>query len=461
MAIPVMLIYFIRLRRDIPFPNLFWMFGLFIIGCGGTHLMGALLFFQPYYNTALIINVFTAVISWTTLIQLAYTLPEAIQMKTPQEIQDMTLHLMLQERKYYTVLDFIREAIVTTDDEGIIMDCNKATEEMFGYEAHDLIGKSKMKIIPVNLREAFFQKNKEYEQEEGPHFVGNMLELDAIHKDGHAIPVELSFSQIVTESNTIYITIIRNLTVRRKMENRIKLLHQSLELRLKASEALVFQLLHDLNAPLRIIEGMSEIMLEDYSADLKPAAQDYLKRIYDASLRQRRLIKEMVRLTSVTFPNIKVNKTTVNLSQICDIILTNFKMAEPHRKVDIYVQPNMYVVGDKEFLEMAMMNMLDNAWKFTQKKDQAKIEVGCFKKDELDVYYIKDNGAGFDMVKVDKLFKPFSRLHDKAEFDGNGIGLSIVKQIITLHDGDVWAEGKVGEGATFFFTIGKKHAANT
>ena len=163
------------------------------------------------------------------------------------------------------------------------------------------------------------------------------------------------------------------------------------------------------------------------------------------------LIDDMLKLSRISRTSIK--KERLNLSQITEDITNELKKSEPNRKVKITIQKDVMVKGDFSLLKIMLENLLNNAWKFTSKKDETIIEFGIIKGEEKDIYYIKDNGVGFDMEYVDKLFTPFQRLHSEEEFSGTGVGLANVKRIINMHGGKIWAEGKVGEGATFYFVI--------
>jgi signal transduction histidine kinase/uncharacterized protein HemY len=216
-------------------------------------------------------------------------------------------------------------------------------------------------------------------------------------------------------------------------------------------ESFSYSVSHDLRAPLRAINGFSHVLLEDHAGQLDANGQAYLKRIGDASHHMGQLIDDMLRLSRVT--RAEIHRQPVDLSDLARSILADFCGAHPGRRVEVSVMPGLLVNADPNLMRILLQNLLGNAWKFTQKQVNVKIEFGAIKKDEHQVYYVRDNGAGFDMAYVDKLFGAFQRLHDAAEFEGTGIGLATVQRIIHRHGGLVWAEGAVGQGATFFFTL--------
>lgn len=208
---------------------------------------------------------------------------------------------------------------------------------------------------------------------------------------------------------------------------------------------------HDLRAPLRSIDGFSRALLDDYSAHLDETGKDYLHRVRAATQRMGQLIDDMLKLSRVT--RSEMNFKTVNLSVLAQTVADELQHIQPERNVEFICTPGMIVRGDAHLLKVALENLLGNAWKFTSKREQAHIEIGVTHQVEASVYFVRDNGAGFDMAYVGKLFSAFQRLHAMTEFPGTGIGLATVQRIIHRHGGRVWAEGEPGKGSTFYFTL--------
>jgi light-regulated signal transduction histidine kinase (bacteriophytochrome) len=209
---------------------------------------------------------------------------------------------------------------------------------------------------------------------------------------------------------------------------------------------------HDLRAPLRSIDGFSQALLEDCSDQLDLNGQDYLRRIRSATQRMGQLIDDLLNLSRVTRSEIAME--SVNLSQLASRICTQLQQSQPERRVEFIIQPEVMVQGDSYLLQILLDNLLSNAWKFSSKQAQAQIEFGVTPTDGgRSVYFVRDDGAGFDMAYTSKLFSPFQRLHGMQEFPGNGIGLATVQRIVHRHGGRVWADGTVGHGATFYFTL--------
>jgi light-regulated signal transduction histidine kinase (bacteriophytochrome) len=219
----------------------------------------------------------------------------------------------------------------------------------------------------------------------------------------------------------------------------------------KELEAFAYSVSHDLRAPLRSMEGFSQALLEDCSELLSDAGKDYLKRIQSSAELMAQLIDDMLRLSRITRADMTLDK--VNLSEIAQSVSTKIKSNFPKRKIIFMITPGLTARADKNLLSIALENLFENAVKFTGKVPRAIIEFGITEKDGQKAYFVRDNGVGFDMTYANKLFKPFQRLHTVAEFPGNGIGLASVQRIIQRHGGQVWAEGKVGEGAAFYFKL--------
>lgn len=227
--------------------------------------------------------------------------------------------------------------------------------------------------------------------------------------------------------------------------------NQKLEGANKELEAFSYSVSHDLRAPLRTIDGFSRILLEDYAANLDGEARDYLGRVRVASVHMGHLIDDLLNLSRVTRSPLR--RGQVDMSALVDGIVKDLRAAQPGREVEFSIEEGVAAWGDTRLLLVALENLLGNAWKFTSKTPDARIEFGVEKKPG-GAYYVRDNGAGFDANYAGKLFGAFQRLHSAGEFEGTGIGLATVQRIIHRHGGRVWAEGEVGRGATFYFTLG-------
>lgn len=208
---------------------------------------------------------------------------------------------------------------------------------------------------------------------------------------------------------------------------------------------------HDLRAPLRAMKSFSCILLEDHSFKLDAEGRDILKRIDRAADKMGELIDDMLSLSKISRQEMSLQE--IDMRAIADSIVKELRQAEPERKVDVVIAQELKATGDARLMHIALSNLFGNAWKYTSKKPVAKIEFGTMEKSGEMVYFIRDNGVGFDMAQANRLFAPFQRLHSESEFPGTGIGLAIVNRVIQRHEGRIWGESDPGKGATFYFTL--------
>lgn len=286
-----------------------------------------------------------------------------------------------------------------------------------------------------------------------------------IHKNGSVVWIDLSVTLIWKDNNTpdFFISVIVDVGEEVKAKESLQMLNVELEHKVlertaelknayDEMEAFTYSVSHDLRSPLRATDGFSQALLEDYAEILDDTGRDYLSRIRVASQKMGGLIDDLLQLSRQT--RAFMTPSTIDLGDIAHQVLSGLSRQSPDRKVDFKMNGNMSAYADANLMQIVLENLLGNAWKYTSLRDYATIEFGSKVENGEKVFYIRDDGAGFDMAYVDKLFKPFQRLHSMQEFPGNGIGLAMVDRIIKRHFGRVWAEGEIDKGATIFFTLG-------
>lgn len=258
-------------------------------------------------------------------------------------------------------------------------------------------------------------------------------------------------------SGRVLVSVV-DITERKKAEQHIRRLNEQLATRAqwleqanKELESFSYSISHDLRAPLRGIDGFSRIVLEDCADKLDDEGRENLQRVRAASQRMGHLIDDILRLARLT--RAELHRGPVNLSAMARALATDLQRVEPGRHVELVIEPDLIVEADESLMHAVMENLLGNAWKFTSKQAEAKIEFGCTSAAGVPTYYVRDNGVGFDMQYAAKLFNAFTRLHADSDFPGTGIGLASVQRIIHRHGGRVWATGEVGKGATCYFTL--------
>lgn len=236
-----------------------------------------------------------------------------------------------------------------------------------------------------------------------------------------------------------------------RAKDELQTVNAALEVANKELESFSYSVSHDLRAPLRSIDGFSQALLEDYMDKLDEEGKDHLQRVRAATQRMAELIDDMLNLSRMTRSEMRLE--AVNLSAVAQTIAAELQRSQPERQVEFVIAEGVAANGDSGLLKVALENLIGNAWKFTGKHSDAKIEFGITQHNGNSAYFVRDNGSGFDMAYAGKLFGAFQRLHDAREFPGTGIGLATVQRVVHRHGGQVWAESEVEKGATFYFTL--------
>lgn len=353
-------------------------------------------------------------------------------------------------RQQARIIDQIHDSVVSTDLDGFITSWNHGAERLFGFKADEAIGKHISFVYPEQDRKFLLEGAIKQLQEKGDY----ETEVRILRKNGRLFHTHLSLSLLYDDQGdpSGMIGYSLDITARKQAEDVAKRKEQDLLASNRELEAFSYSVSHDLRAPLRTIDGFSKILLEDYGDVLDNDGKQYLQRIGTGTERMSQLIDDLLHLSRLT--RREFHPTMVNLSILAQEISERLQKTNPDYRAEISIQPGLEVEGDKGLLEIALENLLENAWKYSSKTERPQIEFGLLKQAEQDTYYVRDNGAGFNMEYAHKLFDPFQRLHGKDDFPGTGLGLAIVQRIIHRHGGRIWAEAATGKGACFYFTLG-------
>ena len=676
-VILVFLIHYIKKKPNVPLSNVFWLFGAFILFCGLTHLIDAILFWWPAYRLSAMLRFITAVISWLTIAVIYKYLPSALSLRTTQDFEAELVERKKSESKFMGLLESAPDAMIITGEDGKIQMVNAQTERIFGYSRNEIIGKEIEILVPQRFHHIHVSHRKGYVEHPNVRGMGIGMSLFGRRKDRSEFPVEISLSplKIIEDDELMVISAIRDITKQKEAETEIKKLNENLEqlviertselelalqkekssrsemnhdqfrlafltrasnvlassldysetlfhlakmatpaiadwcaidevgedgsikrivgshtdpektklvfelaqkypsdinaprgiyqvihtqqaelfdnisdeliesiaqdqehlklmkqlgikfaiivplysrdkvfgvltlvlsdsarlfdqkdlefakelgrrtmlaienaklykdlqvsnseleLRVigrtmdlelinKELESFSYSVSHDLRAPLRSIDGFSNKILKEYGELFDEQGKDYFMRVKNASQHMGQLIDDLLKLARIS--RIEMNMEIMNLSDIALSIADELKESNPERNVSFRIQQDIIAIGDQNLIQIVLQNLFDNAWKYSKNEPTAIIEFGTFQKDEQLVYFIKDNGVGFDMKYVDRLFGAFQRLHSHSEFEGTGIGLATVQRIIRRHQGTIWVDSEVNKGTSFFFTL--------
>ncbi|MGH9884449.1 MAG: sensor histidine kinase [bacterium] len=363
------------------------------------------------------------------------------------------------DARFRALLEAAPDAMVIADDLGRIALVNAAAEQLFGYARADLLGSSVEVLVPERFRAAHTQHRTAFRHPTGRRAIGAGQQLVALRRDGSEFPVDISISTLQIDGGLLISTTIRDVTQRKLTEEALQQAKDTAEAANAELETFSYSVAHDLRSPLRAMSGYSTAVLEDYGNQLDDDAKRSLARVVASSQQMSEIIDALLQLARLT--RTAPRYEYVDLTRLGSGVIDRLRATDPRRVVDFVAADDLVVQGDPELLGVLLDNLLSNAWKFTGKQPAARVELGRKSVDGASVFYVRDNGAGFDMKLVDKLFVPFRRLHNASEFEGTGLGLATVQRIIRLHGGRVWAEGAEHRGATFCFTLPTPARAKT
>ncbi len=372
--------------------------------------------------------------------------------------------LRQSEERFRLLVENVEDyAILMLDTAGHVTTWNPGAERLTGYTTEQILAQHFSIFYPREAVDAGHpQRELEIATDEGRYAEEGLR----VRKDGTTFWAGVVLTPIRDAMGELrgFAKVTRDLTGRKQAEDAIHAANAELEQRVKERtaeleatnrelESFSYSVSHDLRAPLRGVDGFSKILLQKYGEVLDTQGRHYLERIRSGTQRMGALIDDILRLSRLA--RAELRWMPVDLAVLAREVTEELQRTSPARRVELVVAEPLRTVGDRQLLRVVLENLLGNAWKFTGKNEEARVELGSEMLDGERRFFVRDDGAGFDMTYADKLFGPFQRLHDAEEFEGTGVGLATVQRIVLRHGGRVWAEGAPGHGATFWFTLGK------
>ena len=364
------------------------------------------------------------------------------------------------------IVNSSNDAVIGKDLNSIVTSWNGGAERIFGYSAQEMIGSSIMRLIPSDRLK---EESQILHRIKNGETVENFDTL-RVAKDNHLVVISMAVSPIKDKNGAIVgaSAVARDITERKRVEEEIRDLNATLERRVaertaelevanKELEAFSYSVSHDLRAPLRAVDGFSQAVLEDYGVQLPEEGRQSLETIRRGAQRMGMLIDDLLAFSRLS--RIPMTKQEIDTNKQVRTVLEGLSAQREGRQIKIHIGDLPACQGSPAMLDQVWVNLLSNALKYTRRCEEAVIEIGCKRENDEDVYYVRDNGVGFDMQYAHKLFGVFQRLHRADEFEGTGVGLAIVQRIIRRHGGRIWTDAALNRGATFYFTLKERSDA--
>jgi PAS domain S-box-containing protein len=453
MAIPVVLVFFIRQRPDLPkpFPIVFWLFGAFIVACGTTHAIEALIFWQPVYRLAGAVKAATASVSWVTLAFLLPTVPKALALKSPDQLRRQVAEATSELRRerdaaahLAAIVECSQDAILSEGLDGRIRSWNRGASRMFGYGQAEIIGRNCDVLVSESARAELAEARQRALRGE----VTEELVSEWLRGDHTAVAVAVTVSRFTNQEGEVsgLSLIVRDISALRAKTIELQRSNEELE-------QFAYVASHDLQEPLRMVVNFMGLLKRTHSAALDENANKYIDFAVDGAQRMKQLIDALLMFSRVDARG--TSFAQVRLQDSFDNVVRTMPLLVEESGAKIEHDPLPEVWGDHAQLEQVLQNLVANAIKFHGERPPV-IRVSCTERNTSWEIAVADNGIGFDPRYSERIFAMFQRLHDRQAYPGSGIGLAIAKRIVGRHGGRIWAESVPGQGSIFTFTLPKR-----
>ncbi|MDI7775062.1 ATP-binding protein [Asticcacaulis sp. EMRT-3] len=455
-SIPLVLLYILSKRKDLPFQAVFVLFGAFILLCGLTHLLNIWVLWHPNYYIEGVIKALTAITSIATLIVLIRRIPLAMRLPSPRQLAEANarladLYQQSQEQGQVAltaVMDNVTDGIITIDERGTIESFNAACIRMFGYAADEVTARNISILIP------------EPDQKKHDGFIRDYLgagafsrEMTGRRKDGHTFPLDLSVSEFELGGQRHYIGILRDISRAKQAEAaRERLLKRLIDSNTEL-ERFAYVASHDMQEPLRMMLNFSQIVAHDYADRLDEDGREYLKIIGDSAWRMRDMVQDLLEYARMGREGLSLGE--VDMQVEINHVLENLRQLIIDSGAEITSDPLPKLYGSAVQIMRLFQNLIANAIKYQPEGQTPVIHIAAAEGGAFWQFSVSDNGLGIDEAFIEQVFEPFRRLHNWESIKGSGLGLAVCKRIVENHGGRIWVESKAGEGSRFNISIAK------
>jgi PAS domain S-box-containing protein len=459
-CIPLVLVYFIRKRKDLPFPGILWLFSAFIMLCGTSHLMSIVVIWHPVYYAEGYVKAATAVVSLTTLGALILYLPRGLEMVSTaqlaaqnQKLSEMVLETEERGRVALTaVVDNVFDGIITLGEDGRIKSFNASCSRLFGYAPEEVIGKELKMLMPPPYQAEHDGYLKHYLDTGIAKIIGTGgREVAGLRKDGTIFPLDLSITQFMLDGARYFTGCLRDVTTQKAaIAEREKLLerltHSNAEL-----ERFAYVASHDMQEPVRMMLSFSQLLEQEYAGVLDEDGQAYLRIIGSSAQRMRNMIRDL--MDYARLDGERQNFSAIDLRQVLISVEENLHqlISESGAVITCGALPEVH--GSAVQIMRLLQNLIINAIKYQPAGQTPRLHLFAAQESGATVFHLQDNGIGINPTFIDEIFQPFRRLHSWEQVQGSGLGLAVCRKIVEGHGGRIWASSVPGEGTTISFTL--------